>query len=76
MLKELIKEKYGTINKFCDLFEKEKLSRQTIYRLLNAKRPNPTLFTILMIAKYLEIDYTILVEHYKKVLGANTNETL
>jgi transcriptional regulator with XRE-family HTH domain len=76
MLKKLIEEHYGNINKFCDQLDKEKLSRQTVYRLLTNKHPNPTLNTLIQLAKYLNINYIILVEHYKKILEGENNETI
>lgn len=76
MLKKIIQEKFGTVNKFCEVLDKNKISRQTIYRLLSAKKPNPTIHTIISLAKQLEIDYLILVKYYKEMLEESKDETI
>ena len=74
-LKEMIETKYGSINKFCDTVGKSLLSKQTIYKMIRDPKPNPTLTTLIYLAKYLEVDFVTLVLKYKATHEENKNET-
>jgi DNA-binding phage protein len=73
-LKQMIKAKYGSINKFSDIVGKTLLSKQTIYKMIRDEKPNPTLTTLIYLAKYLEINFIDLVLKYKSMHEENQNE--
>jgi DNA-binding phage protein len=73
-LKQIIEAKYGSINKFSDTVGKTLLSKQTIYKMIRDKKPNPTLTTLIYLAKYLEINFIDLVLKYKSMHEENQNE--
>jgi DNA-binding XRE family transcriptional regulator len=73
-LKQMIEAKYGSINKFSDTVGKTLLSKQTIYKMIRDEKPNPTLTTLIYLAKYLEINFIDLVLKYKSTHEENQNE--
>lgn len=74
-LKEMIEAKYGSINKFCDTVGKSLLSKQTIYKMIRDTKPNPTLTTLMYLAKYLDVNFVDLVLKYKSMHEEIKNET-
>jgi transcriptional regulator with XRE-family HTH domain len=66
-LKETIESKYGSVNKFCDQIDRNILSKQTVYKLMNNTKPNPTLTTLIALSKYLEVDLVEIVMFYKNI---------
>ncbi len=74
-LKQMIEAKYGSINKFCDTVGKSLLSKQTIYKMIRDAKPNPTLTTLMYLAKYLDVNFVDLVLKYKSMHEEIKNET-
>lgn len=66
-IKEAIELKYGSINKFCELIDKTVISKQTIYKLMVNPKPNPTLRTMVALAKYLGLELIDVVNTYKEL---------
>lgn len=75
MLKKIIEEKFGSVNKFCDIIDKKEISRQNIYKLISSKKPNPRLSTILALSKVLNVDYLDLIKYFKTKLEESESET-
>lgn len=74
-LKEMIEAKYGSINKFCDTVGKSLLSKQTIYKMIRDKKPNPTLTTLIYLSKYLDVNFVDLVLKYKLMHEVKENDS-
>jgi transcriptional regulator with XRE-family HTH domain len=72
-LKELIESRSGSVNKFCDSIDNTLLSKQTVYKLLNNKKPNPTLSTLLALSNFLQINIVDLIEIFKQIQPTEDN---
>jgi len=72
-LKEIIESRSGSVNKFCDSIDKTILSKQTVYKLLNNPKPNPTLSTLLALSEFLQMNIVDLIDVFKQI---KTNEVI
>lgn len=73
-VKEAIETKYGSINKFCDLIDKSVISKQTVYKLIQNKKPNPTLRTMIALATYLGLELIDVVNTYREINEGEQHE--
>ena len=76
MIKKLIEERFGSVNKFCDTLNKRMISKQTVYKLLQKDKPNPTVSTVVALAYHLSMEFTELALMFKKMQEENLNETI
>jgi len=74
MIKEYIEQKFSSINKFCQSIDKTVLSKQTVYKLVASKKPNPTVTTMIALAHYLSIDYLEVAALFKRAQEVKPNE--
>jgi len=64
MLKEIVKEKFGSINNFVETVNSS-ISRTQIYYLLTDDRANPTIKTMEELAKVIGCDLEIVINEFK-----------
>ena len=64
-IKTKVEQKFGTINKFVDsVFNKTTLSRTYLYKLINNTDANPTMETMIELARITEIPLEEIVNEY------------
>lgn len=64
-IKQLVIEKYGSINNFIDKnYTKLKTSRTHIYKLINEESVNPTVETLIELATLLELPEEVVFREY------------
>lgn len=73
-LKELIEQKFGTINKFVDVVAKfTSISRTHLYKLINMEVENPGYKTLLEFSNISGIPLEKILELYKEKFGIEIN---
>jgi len=64
-IKTRIEQKFGTINKFIDsVFNETTLSRTYLYKLINNTDTNPTMETMIELARITEIPLEEIIDEY------------
>jgi DNA-binding phage protein len=64
-IKTRIEQKFGTINKFVDsVFNETTLSRTYLYKLINNTEANPTMETMIELARITEIPLEEIIDEY------------
>ena len=64
-IKDIVIEKYGSINNFIDKnYTKLKTSRTHMYKLLNGENVNPTVETLVELAALLELPEEVVFREY------------
>lgn len=64
-IKDIVVEKYGSINNFVEEnYTKLKTSRTHVYKLLNGESANPTVETLVELATLLEIPEEVVFREY------------
>ncbi len=64
-IKDIVVEKYGSINNFVEEnYTKLKISRTHMYKLLNGENVNPTVETLVELAILLEIPEEVVFREY------------
>lgn len=64
-IKERIEEQHGTINRFVDsVFNKTKISRTHLYQLINNNEANPTMETMVELARITNIPLEDIINEY------------
>ncbi len=64
-IKTRIEQKFGTINKFIDsVFNETTLSRTYLYKLINNTEANPTMETMIELARITEIPLEEIIDEY------------
>jgi len=76
MIKEIILQRFESINKFCQSLDTTIISKQTVYKLLSNKKPNPTVSTMVALAHHLKMDYSEIALVFKKMQEEIIHETI
>ncbi len=76
MIKQIIEEKFGSVNRFCESLNKEMISKQTVYKLLQKQKPNPTVSTVVALAYHLQMEFTEVALIFKRIQEEIVNENV